>query len=236
MPLKPVRKVLVSDGIVEQLKGLVDSGELSPGSRLLSETKLAEQMSVSRSSLREALNALVHLGYLERRNKGLCVALEAARRVSTPLPISRSQEEVSIAEMIEIRKIVETQLCSLAAKRAEPDDIRALGQDLQKMKAQLGHPEDFIASDHHFHLCIAKAAKNSILGEFIERVGDLFRSNIALIVQKSAIGRRSLRFHQQIFDAIRSGDAPRARRAMADHIADIEKEFVRILYHPAKSP
>jgi GntR family transcriptional repressor for pyruvate dehydrogenase complex len=226
----------VSDGIVEQLKGLVDSGELSPGSRLLSETKLAEQMSVSRSSLREALNALVHLGYLERRNKGLCVALEAARRVSTPLPISRSQEEVSIAEMIEIRKIVETQLCSLAAKRAEPDDIRALGQDLQKMKAQLGHPEDFIASDHHFHLCIAKAAKNSILGEFIERVGDLFRSNIALIVQKSAIGRRSLRFHQQIFDAIRSGDAPRARRAMADHIADIEKEFVRILYHPAKSP
>ena len=71
MPLKPVRKILVSDGIVEQLKGLVDSGELSPGSRLLSETKLAEQLSVSRSSLREALNALVHLGYLERRNRGL---------------------------------------------------------------------------------------------------------------------------------------------------------------------
>jgi GntR family transcriptional repressor for pyruvate dehydrogenase complex len=235
MPLKPVRKVLVSDGIVEQLKGLVDSGELSPGSRLLSETKLAEQMSVSRSSLREALNALVHLGYLERRNRGLCVASDATRRASTPLPLSRSREEVSIAEMIEIRKIVETQLCSLAAKRAEPDDIRALGQDLQKMKAQVDHPEEFIASDHHFHLSIAKAAKNSILGEFIERVGDLFRSNIALIVQKSAISRRSLRFHQQIFDAIRSGDAPRARRAMADHIADIEKEFVRILYHPAKS-
>lgn len=236
MPLKPVRKVLVSDGIVEQLKGLVDSGELSPGSRLLSETKLAEQMSVSRSSLREALNALVHLGYLERRNKGLCVALEAARHLSTSLPISRSQEEVSIAEMIEIRKIVETQLCSLAAKRAEPDDIRALGQDLQKMKAQVDHPEDFITSDHHFHLCIARAAKNSILGDFIEKVRDLLRSNIALVVQKSTISRRSLRFHQQIFDAVRSGDAPRARRAMADHIADIEKEFVRILYHPAKSP
>jgi len=235
MPLKPVRKVLVSDGVVEQLKGLVDSGELSPGSRLLSETKLAEQLSVSRSSLREALNALVHLGYLERRNRGLCVAPEAARRVSTPLPISRSKEEVSIAEMIEIRRIVETQLCTLAAKRAEADDIRALGQDLQKMKAQVDHPEDFIASDHHFHLCIAKAAKNSILGEFIERVGDLFRNNIALIVQKSSISRRSLRYHQQIFDAIRSGDGPRARRAMADHIADIEKEFVRILYHPAKS-
>ncbi len=124
MPLKPVRKVLVSDGIVEQLKGLVDSGELSPGSRLLSETKLAEQMSVSRSSLREALNALVHLGYLERKNRGLCVAPDAVRRVSTPSPISRSKEEVSIAEMIEIRRIVETQLSSLAAKEMRRDSER----------------------------------------------------------------------------------------------------------------
>jgi GntR family transcriptional repressor for pyruvate dehydrogenase complex len=235
MPLKPVKKVLVSDGIVEQIKGLVDSGELSPGFRLLSETKLAEQLSVSRSSLREALNALVHLGYLERRNKGLCVAPDARRRLSTSLPIARSKEEYSIAEMIEIRRIVETQLCSLAARRAEPDDIKALGEDLKKMKAQLGNTENFITSDHHFHLCIAKAAKNNILGEFIEKVGDLFRSNIALIVQKSSISRRSLRYHQQIFDAIRQGDAPRARRAMADHIADIEKEFVRILYHPTRS-
>jgi GntR family transcriptional repressor for pyruvate dehydrogenase complex len=234
MPLKPVRKVLVSDGIVEQLKGLVDSGELSPGSKLLSETKLAEQLSVSRSSLREALNALVHLGYLERRNRGLCVASETGRHVSASLPLPRSKEEYSIAEMIEIRRIIETQLCSLAAKRAEPDDIRALGQDLQKMKAEVDSPEDFITSDHHFHLCIAKAAKNGILGEFIEKVGDLFRSNIALIVQKSSISRRSLRYHQQIFDAIRRGDGPRARRAMAEHIADIEKEFVRILYHPTQ--
>jgi GntR family transcriptional repressor for pyruvate dehydrogenase complex len=235
MPLKPVRKVLVSDGIVEQLKGLVDSGELSPGSKLLSETKLAEQLSVSRSSLREALNALVHLGYLERRNRGLCVASEAGRHVSASFPVPRSKEEYSIAEMIEIRRIIETQLCSLAAKRAEPDDIRALGQDLKKMKAEVDSPEDFITSDHHFHLCIAKAAKNSILGEFVEKVGDLFRSNIALIVQKSSISKRSLRYHQQIFDAIRKGEGPRARRAMAEHIADIEKEFVRILYHPTRS-
>ncbi len=236
MPLKPVRKVLVSDGIVEQLKGLVDSGELSPGSRLPSETKLAQQLSVSRSSLREALNALVYLGYLERRNRGLGVAQDAGRRVSASLPLPRSKEEYSIAEMIEIRRIIETQLCSLAAKRAEPDDIKALGRDLKKMRAQVNHPNDFITSDHHFHLCIARAAKNSILGEFIERVGDLFRSNIALIVQKSSISRRSLRYHQQIFDTIRQGDATRARRAMADHIADIEKEFVRILYHPTRSP
>jgi GntR family transcriptional repressor for pyruvate dehydrogenase complex len=123
----------------------------------------------------------------------------------------------------------------LAAKRAEPEDIEALGQDLQKMKTQVDHPGDFITSDHHFHLCIAKAARNSILCDFIEKIRDLLRSNIALVVQKSAISRRSLRFHQQIFDAIRSGDAPRARRAMADHLADIEKEFVRILYHPARS-
>jgi DNA-binding FadR family transcriptional regulator len=73
MPFKPVEKILVSDGILEQIRDLIHSGEFLPGQRLPSEMKMAEFLSVSRSSLREALNALVHLGYLQRRNRGIYV-------------------------------------------------------------------------------------------------------------------------------------------------------------------
>jgi GntR family transcriptional repressor for pyruvate dehydrogenase complex len=232
MPLKPVQKILVSDGVFEQIREMVHSGEFPSGERLPSEMKMAENLSVSRSSLREALNALVHLGYLYRQNKGLYVTSETHWRTNLSFFFSRSQEEQNIAEMIEVRKIIETELSALAAKRAEPEDIKSLDESLQQMKAHWGDPIAFSHSDHHFHLCIAKAAKNSLLGDFIDKIRDLLRDNITLIIQKSNISKRSLDYHHRIYEAIRDGDGNRARKVMAAHLADIEKEFVKILYRP----
>jgi len=235
MPLKPVQKILVSDGILDQIREMIQSSELSPGQRLPSETSLAKHLSVSRSSLREALNALVHLGYLERQNRGVCVAPESQWRTNLSFHFLRSREDQAIAAMIEVRKIIETELCALAAKRAEAEDLKALGESLRQMKAQVDDSNAFIHSDHHFHLCIAKAAKNSVLGDFIEMIRDLLRSNISLVVQKSNIRRRSLDYHQRIYEAIKEGNAAQARKVMAAHIADIEKEFLKILYRPPAS-
>jgi GntR family transcriptional repressor for pyruvate dehydrogenase complex len=235
MPLKRVEKILVSDGILEQIRDLIHSGEFPSGERLPSEVKMAEHLTVSRSSLREALNALVHLGYLKRRNRGIYVNPEIHWRTNLSFPFPRSQEDLNIAEMIEVRKIIETELCALAAKRAEAEDIKALGESLQEMKNQLDDPAAFIDSNQRFHLCVAKAAKNRILEDFVVKVSDLLRSNIAMVIEKSTISMRSLGYHQRIFEAIRKGDVSRARRAMGEHIADIEKEFVKILYRPVES-
>jgi GntR family transcriptional repressor for pyruvate dehydrogenase complex len=233
MPLKRVEKILVCDGILEQIRDLIHSGEFPSGQKLPSEVKMTGLLSVSRSSLREALNALVHLGYLRRRNRGIYVNPEIQRRTNLSFPFPRSQEDLNIAEMIEVRKIIETELCALAAKRAKAEDIKALEGSLQEMKNQLDDPAAFINSNQHFHLCVAKAAQNRILEDFIVKVRDLLRSNIDMVIEKSAISKRSLGFHQRIFEAIRGGDISRARRAMAEHIADIEKEFVKILYRPS---
>ena len=230
MPFKPVEKILVSDGILEQIRDLIHSGEFPPGQRLPSEMKMAELLSVSRSSLREALNALVHLGYLQRRNKGIYISSESLWRTDLSLHFPRSSQDQRIAEMIEDRKIVETELSALAAKRADPKDIQALKEYLHQMKTQLNDPVAFIDSNHHFHLSIAKAAQNSILKDFIEKIRDLLRINIAVVIQKSTISKRSLAYHQHIFEAIRDHDVSRARRAMAEHLTDIEKEFVKIVY------
>jgi GntR family transcriptional repressor for pyruvate dehydrogenase complex len=236
MPFKPVEKILVSDGILEQIRDLIHSGEFLPGQRLPSEVKMAALLSVSRSSLREALNALVHLGYLQRQTRGIYVNPSVNWRATPSFRFSRSQEDLDVAEMIEVRKIVESELCALAAKRAEANDIKDLADSLEQMKGQLGDPKAFIDSNQNFHLCVAKAAKNHILEDFIVNIRNLLKSNIALVIEKSAISRRSLGYHRRIFEAIRDGDVSRARRAMAEHVADIEKEFFKILYRPHPSP
>jgi GntR family transcriptional repressor for pyruvate dehydrogenase complex len=235
MALRPVQKILISDGILEQIRDRIHSGEFSPGQKLPPEIQMADQLSVSRSSLREALNALVHIGYLQRRNKGLIVAPETHWRRNFSSHFSRSQEELNMAEMIEVRKIIETELCALAAKRAEAEDIRALEESLKEMKAQLNHPAAFTHSDHDFHLRIAKAAKNRILGDFVEKIGDLLKENIESIIQRSDISERSLHYHQRIYEAIKGRDAFQARRIMSAHLADVEKEFLKILYRPDTS-
>jgi GntR family transcriptional repressor for pyruvate dehydrogenase complex len=235
MPLKPVQKILVSDGILDQIREMILSSELSPGQKLPSETSLAKHLSVSRSSLREALNALVHLGYLQRQNRGVYVAPKSQWRTNLSSHFLRSREDEAVAAMIEVRKIVEPELCALAAKRAEADDLKALEESLREMKSQVDDSNAFVNSDHHFHLCIAKAAKNSVLGDFIEKIRDLLRSNISLVIQKSTISRRSLDYHQRIYEALREGNAAQARKVMATHIADIEKEFFKILYRPSES-
>lgn len=235
MPFKPVEKILVSDGILEQIRDLIRSGEFSPGQRLPSEMKMAELLSVSRSSLREALNALVHLGYLQRQSRGIYVNLNPNQTAAPTLHFTRSQEDLDVAEMIEVRKIIESELSALAAKRAEPRDIKSLEENLHQMEAGLEDPKAFITSNQNFHLRIAKAAKNHILEDFIINIRNLLKSNIALVIEKSAISRRSLGYHRRIFEAIRDGDVSRARRAMSGHIADIEKEFVKILYQPSHS-
>ena len=206
MPFKPVEKILVSDGILEQIRDLIHSGEFLPGQRLPSEVKMAALLSVSRSSLREALNALVHLGYLQRQTRGIYVNPSVNWRATPSFRFSRSQEDLDVAEMIEVRKIVESELCALAAKRAEPEDIKALEQNLDQMGARLNDPKAFITSNQNFHLRIAKAAKNHILEDFIVNIRNLLKSNIALVIEKSAISRRSLVYHRRIFEAIRDGD------------------------------
>jgi GntR family transcriptional repressor for pyruvate dehydrogenase complex len=177
MPFKPVEKILVSDGILEQIRDLIHSGEFPPGQRLPSEMKMAGLLSVSRSSLREALNALVHLGYLKRQTRGIYVNPNTNRRATPAFHFSRSQEDLDIAEMIEVRKIVESELCALAAKRAEANDIKDLAESLEQMKAQLDDPAAFINSNQRFHLSIARAAKNHILEDFIVNIRNLLKSN-----------------------------------------------------------
>lgn len=236
MPLIPVRKILVSDGILEQLREMIYAGELPPEARIPPELKLAQELSVSRSSLREALNALVHMGCLYRKNKGLYVAPESRWKNAFSANLKRSLKEEQIGEMIEVRKIVEAEICSLAAKRATGEDITQLEEIFAEMKKHLHDPQAFAHSNHKFHLAIAASAKNEILKDLIEKLRDMLKDNISQIILRSQISARSLAYHQRILAAIKDGDAKRARAAMSAHLADVEKEFVKILYRRKDLP
>jgi len=225
-----MRRVLVSDEVIEQIKDLILKGDLKPGDRLPSETKMASQMKVGRSTIREALKVLIHLGFIVRKNKMAVVSDRIQESVSPHDIVERFKKQRNVLEMIEFRKIVEPDMASLAATRSEAADVAELQKDVNAMTENQNDPEKFLKHDHHFHLHIAQGAKNQILIEVIRGIQGMLKKTQGHVIRKSAtISPRSLEFHRKIFAAIQKGKPETARKLMYDHLLDIEKELYSIL-------
>lgn len=227
---RPVDKVLISEGIIEQIKGSIMAGDLKPGDVLPSEIKMAAQMRVGRSTLREALQVLIHLGFIERRNKETFVS-ESAREKFFPTDILQNYKaHKNIMNMIEARKIIESFMAETAAIRASEEIVESIRRDLEEMEKSTGDIKKFITSDHQFHLHVAEAAQNKILYDLIIGIRDLLKNNQELVLSKSpTILPRSMEFHRKIYRAIKGRKPMMAKKLMLDHIKDIEKEMYNIL-------
>jgi GntR family transcriptional repressor for pyruvate dehydrogenase complex len=228
--LKPVGKMLISDGIIEQVKRSIMTGDLKPGETLPSETTMASQLRVGRSTLREALQVLIHLGFIERKGKKTSVSPSVLDRIFPRDILQNYKAHKDIMEMIEVRKVIEAFTAESAAIRADERILQFIGHDLKEMENSIGDTKRFISSDHQFHLHIAEGAQNKIMYDLMMAIKDLLRENQELVLLKSStILPRSMDFHRKIYMAVKGKKPKMAKKYMLDHIDDIENEMYRIL-------
>jgi len=228
--LRPVSRVLISEGIIEQIKNLILNGDLKPGDPLPSEIKMASQMGVGRSTLREALQVLIHLGFIERKGKETIVSPSVGQKLFPRDILNHYQAHKGIMEMIELRKVVESFLAESAAIRASEEVIKRLGEDLKEMEESIGDVQRFIASDHQFHLRIAEGVQNKVFYDLMMGIRNLLRDSQELVLTKSReIPPRSMEFHRKIYLAIKGRKPKLARKWMVAHLKDVEREMYQIL-------
>ncbi|MBS2021563.1 MAG: FadR family transcriptional regulator [Deltaproteobacteria bacterium] len=227
MPIQAIGSDRLYRKIAKQLSDLISAGEFAPGQRLPSERELAEQLGVSRPSVREALIALEIEGKVEVRvGSGVFVA------VSKPSPLlANEQHGEGPFELISARMIVEGETAAHAASGATADEIeeiRAAVADLQKLQAA-GLPTD--PADRAFHLSIARATHNGPLASVVELLWDQGRGKMWRQMEKHfqtpALRAATLRDHRAIVDAIAEGDPEAARAAMKKHLSRVAREFTR---------
>src|SRR5439155_21117540 len=117
IPLSPVRRERIPENIVSQIQQRLERGELKPGDQLPSERVLAEQLQVSRPSVREALRSLELLGVTESRPGG-----GTFMRIASPdallRPLTALTRAHDIEDILEVRALLEPALAELAARRA----------------------------------------------------------------------------------------------------------------------
>lgn len=219
----------VSDKVVQSLRILIEHNNMQVGDRLPAERKLCEQLSVSRSSLREAIQQLTSMGILQSRG-GAGTFLQqlssnwSQHQIVQPLSHLIDQDPAYRFDVQEARIVLEGGTAWYAAQRATPEDLLNIRRCYEQISHSqgLGNDDQAAQADAKFHLAIAKASHNLVLIQMMRSLFDLLQFNVVL-------GRRKVyseprRFdqlhlqHHQVMAAIERRDPEAARKAVCGHI------------------
>lgn len=218
-----VRRNKVYEDVARQIERLILK-KLRPGDKLPSERELAELLSVSRSSIRDAIRSLELMGMVEpRQGAGTIVCEISSSSVTNPLANALKRKEEHISELLDFRKILEPPLASRAATHASPDEISEMDDILKRQEAKLRSGETAIAEDSEFHYAIAMASGNSVVLKVLDILMDLLRETRERTLQVEGRPQKSLAGHRLILSAIKRHDQEGAKAAMRRHIEDVEE-------------
>lgn len=230
---KQVKTRRVYQQIVDQIKGLLKTGELKPGDRLDSERDLAETLGVSRASVREALAAMEHLGVLEtRQGEGTFIADHYQNPLIEPFLIMTLMDPTTNMELLEVRKILEVQAVELATLRGNDEDLEKLKKYILLMKEDLGKNILGEENDASFHFCIAEATKNRALIRIMHTISDSLeqsmRSGRYRLFTKEGNADKLYQQHLDIYQAVISRDPEAAKNAMLQHLIFVARELEKL--------
>lgn len=214
----------VTEQAISRLRDLIASGELRPGDRLPPEQELAQQLGLSRSSLREAVRALVQARVLDvRQGDGTYVtSLEPSLLMSGVVFAMDLLQGDQLLEIFEVRRLLEPSATALAARRAREADVERLRATVRAMRENTD-AEARIALDLEFHELVAAMTGNETLCSMLEALHTrALRARLWRLGERGGETDWALGHHELIVDAIAKGDAELARAAASVHLADAE--------------
>ena len=208
-----------------QIYQLIRDGVLRPGDRLPPERELAQQLDVSRASVREAMRLLESRRLVVvRPGAGTFITEDALEAILQAFSSLLFDEVSAASDVFEMRLLLEPHVVSLAAERASDGDIQSMREILQAQESDIAAGGTGVGPDAEFHFAVASATKNSALIAVTQAISDILsksRENSLLSLERS---RLSLQSHQQILTAIERRAPQEAEEAMHRHIADIDRE------------
>lgn len=222
---KSIKRSRLSDEVANQIRTLISEGKLKPGDRLPPERELIKQFGVSRPSLREALNSLVAMGFLEiKQSKRTFVKSVASERIEDPLAFLIKTDTQKIFDLIEVRKAMEAWGAFKAAQRATEEDIKRLESIIEEMGKAIEEGRDWDKEDADFHLAIAQATHNMVQTHIMSTLYDLLRESVARIFTDKTKMKKLFQQHSRIVNAIKNRSPEKARERTLEHLDYVESE------------
>lgn len=221
----------VTDGAILKIKSLIVDGELLPGDRLPTQDRLAAQLGLSRSSLREAVSALTLLGVLDaRQGDGTYVtSLRPDLLVGVIGYAVDLLQDRSLLELFEVRRVLEPAATAMAATRITDDELAGVRDCLIRMET-LSDPEEFVAADMEFHDRIVQAAGNATLASLVRGFSQqTTRVRVWRMAAVAGVPEWTRSQHEAIFRSLVDHDAQMALATETVHVGESELWLRRYL-------
>jgi len=220
----------VYEEVAAQIQRLIADGRLRPGDKLPAERELAETFRVSRGSLRDAIRTLELMGMVEaRQGEGTVVRDLTPDSLVVPLSTVLVRKRELVAELLDVRRMIEPGLAGRAARHATPAEVAELEEILRRQEARMRRGEPAVEEDSEFHYAIARAARNRVVLKVLDVLMDLLRESRARSLQVKGRQERSHAGHRRILKAIQRRDAAGAEAAVRRHLGEIEEIVLKKL-------
>jgi len=216
---EPVQTATTFEETVDRLGTAIRLGILPPGSRLPSERDLADQLAISRSTLRQAITALVESGHLTSqrgRTGGTFVVPEPPLVAGSAGPLPAGWHQV-----LDLRLAIEVGAVTLAAERVDAESLLAMRDAVARMDAATDF-DDYRRADVRFHITVAQASGVPRLAALMTEVQAEVTELVAHIAHPPQVLRHSNADHARLIDALVDHDTERAIRVLRLHLAGTE--------------
>lgn len=213
-----ILKTNITQQVFEYLKENIEHENWPIGSKIPSENELTKLLSVSRSSVRMAIQQCITLGILESQHgRGTFVKHNNISSVMGRVNAINEVDYDDIYAVLQFRKIIEQESAYMAATRMTEKDISLLEEYFCKMKDAIGHPDEFVDYDMMFHQTVANACGNAILASVLADVISKTEKNLRQI--NDLFGYKDgIYYHTLLLKAFKARDAKKAKYLMGRHL------------------
>ncbi len=221
-----IKSTRLSALIVEEIESRIFRGDLKPGDQLPPERELGELFGVSRTAVREATRALMEKGLVEVQvGRGTFVVDSTSKALRDSLDlVLRVGQKDRIANVVEIREMLEPEIAARAAQQATVDNIAKMQSAVEKMDASLEEIDAFIAADLEFHQALAEATQNELMPTLIGPFIDLLQEQRRRVGLIEGGPERGQYHHKFILAMIINRDSDGAFRAMQAHLKQVRDD------------
>ena len=212
LSLSKPKRTSLSSQVVQEIERQIRQGAWQVGERIPAEPELASAFGVSRNTIREALQSLIHAGILAAR-PGDGTYIQRRSRMESALQSELASLELN--KVLEARLTLESSIVELAAANRTNEDLKNIRQALDK-RNQSDNP----LLDADFHMLVAYAAHNPLLADFYNEICRYMLNNLPAKPLEGKAYTEETRLHEELFAALQKQDAC-AAKATAQAIVNI---------------
>jgi GntR family transcriptional repressor for pyruvate dehydrogenase complex len=213
-----VTKTNLYEQVADTLERAIIKSELK-AEKLPSEQELSKRFQVSRTVIREALKVLKERGLIESRNgEGSYISKPNTDTVSSVINRIIRMDNISDDDLHSTRLILETAGARLAAAHIQSADVEHLEYILKQMADKSLPLDERIGYDADFHISIARAGGNGLVGMFVEVMTILLKDYMSKGFLATAQIKQTLSQHRRVLEAIKNRKPDEAENAIYDHL------------------